>query len=287
MSQQGPFTLDVDGRRLWGSVSLPDRRGPAPTVVICHGFKGFMDWGFFPSLAELLAQRGYCALRFNFSGSGMRPGDDAVTDPDAFRSASFSRDVSELQRVLQAVGDTIAPGRADRHRIALVGHSRGGGTALLAAAGAPRLAALVTWAAVSTFDRLSQSENDVWRRDGEVPVVNARTGQRLMVGREVLDDLVENRLELDLEQAAASRRAPWLIIHGTDDESVPLTEGRLLAASAARPVELLEIDGGDHTFGARHPFAGPTPQLVEAMNATQRWLRRHLPVGDDRSPPSG
>lgn len=287
MSQQCPFTLDVDGRTLCGSVSLPNHQGPAPTVVICHGFKGFLEWGFFPFLAELLSERGYCTIRFNFSGSGMRPGDEVVTDPDAFRAASFSKDVRELRSVLLAVGDAIAPGHADGHRIALLGHSRGGGTALLAAAVTPRLAALVTWAAVSTFDRLSHPENSLWRRNGEIPVVNARTGQRLMIGREVLNDLEENRLELDLERAAASRRAPWLILHGTDDESVPVTEGRLLAASAAKPVELLEIAGGDHTFGARHPFVGPTPQLVEAMNATQRWLRRYLPVHDGDPPPSG
>jgi len=36
------------------------------------------------------------------------------------------------------------------------------------------------------------------------------------------------------------------------------------------------IPGANHTFGARHPFAGPTPQLIQAMNATQGWLRRYL-----------
>jgi hypothetical protein len=61
-----------------------------------------------------------------------------------------------------------------------------------------------------------------------------------------------------------------------DDESVPVTEARHLAEAAAGTRELLLIPEGNHTFGARHPFAGPTPQLIQVLNATQRWLREHL-----------
>ena len=275
-----PFSLEtIDGREIFGVVHASPRRGPRPAVVICHGFKGFMEWGFFPVLAELLAERGYAVVRFNFTGSGMRAGDVLVTDTEAFRRATFSQDLRDLGQVLDALGTEIGEGLIDRQRIGLFGHSRGGGIAAIATAHGKRLGqlrALVTWAAVSTFDRQSPEEKESWRRQGFVTVINSRTGQELAVDAMVLEDLERFRSQLDPRSAGTSRRAPWLILHGDRDETVPVEEARLLASHAAAPCELRVIPDGDHTFGAKHPFDGPTPQLIEALNATQEWFRRHL-----------
>ena len=278
MSDSRPFQIELDsGRVLRGLVDLPAAPGPRPAVVICHGFKGFMEWGFFPHLAHLLAARGFTTVRFNFSGGGMRPGDDLVTDTEAFAHATVGNDVRDLEAILEAVVDgRIAAGRVDADRLGLFGHSRGGGVSTLAAARTDRLSALVTWSAVATFDRLSEDEKAGWRKNGRVPVVNARTGQELEIDRSVLDDLEANAEAYDLEAAAGARRAPWLIVHGEDDETVPVAEARSLAA-AARPVSRLEVVAeASHTFGAVHPFAGPAAPLIQALNLTQIWLRKHL-----------
>ena len=279
MSETVPFTLRGPTALLHGLADLPDEPGERPAVVICHGFKGFMEWGFFPALAALLAERGYVAVRFNLSGTGMRPGDELVTDPDAFRANTYSRELAELLAVLDATGESIAPGRVDRGRIGLLGHSRGGGGALLAAASPAwrdRLRALVTWAAIADVDRFTPEQKAEWRRSGELPVTNARTGQELALGAGLLADVEERRADLDLLAAAAARRAPWLIVHGAEDETVPVAEAHRLAEHAAGRAELLVVPGASHTFGSRHPFAGPTPQLIQALNATQAWLREHL-----------
>jgi len=279
VSETISFTLETGLSPLQGLVDLPEAPGERPAVVICHGFKGFMEWGFFPHLAALLAARGYVAIRFNLSGAGMSPGDELVTDPEAFRANTYSRELADLLAVLAAAGTTIAPGRVDRRRLGLFGHSRGGGAALLAAARSAwrdKVRALVTWAAISDVDRFTPEQKEDWRRQGELPVVNARTGQRLALGLGLLGDVEEHRAELDLLAAAAARRAPWLIVHGAEDESVPVTEAQRLAERASGEKELLVIAAANHTFGSRHPFAGPTPQLVQALNATQRWFRAHL-----------
>ena len=83
MSKQQSFVIESEpvlghkSRKLYGIAEWPNAPacGPDcwPTVIICHGFKGFMEWGFFPPLAELLVERGFTVIRFNYSGSGMQP----------------------------------------------------------------------------------------------------------------------------------------------------------------------------------------------------------------------
>lgn len=282
-----PFQLDHEpsfSGTLHGVVQTPDASsapGPRPTVVICHGFKGFFEWGFFPPLAELLVQRGYTVIRFNFSGSGQKPGDELVTDLEAFRRNTFSLELAETLRVLSAA-EELAPGRVDTSRMALVGHSRGGAAAILAAASDPwrdRLRALVTWASISSYEIYRRGEAEV-REKGFATIVNGRTGQELKLGPDLLDDLDAHPDRLDVGAAAGLRRAPWLIVHGSDDEAVPVAQARELeefakAGQAGGLVELELIEGAGHTFGARHPFSGPTPELIRLFNVTQGWLRRH------------
>jgi dienelactone hydrolase len=295
VSETHPFVLAGPSGPLHGFVDLPRQAGPRPAVVLCHGFKGFMEWAFFPYLAALLAERGLTAVRFNVRGSGMLPGEDRVGDLAAFRADTHSRELADLLAVMEAAaGGGLAPGRIDPARLGLCGHSRGGGNAILAAArpewraGArPRhqVAAVVTWAAVATFDRYGPEQKAAWRRNGELPVVNSRTGQELAMGVELLDDLEANAAALDIESAASRLTAPWLIVHGDADETVSVDDAHRLERAARRAAEKgagateLLVPGGTHTFGARHPFAGPTPQLIQAMNATQRWFRRYLAAG--------
>ncbi|HVS02868.1 MAG TPA: alpha/beta fold hydrolase [Thermoanaerobaculia bacterium] len=283
MAPPRPFRLTTGPRPLDGLLDLPDGDAPAPVVVVCHGFKGFMEWGFFPTLASLLAARGLAVVRFNFSGGGVRPGEDLVSDLAAFREDTVARGLEDVDGVLrEVVADELAPGRLEPSRLALFGHSRGGGLALLAAASAPwreRLAALVTWAAVATFDRIGDDDKARWRQTGTYTVVNARTGQQLPLGLAVLEDVEGHREAYDLEAAAARRRAPWQLVHGEMDPTVPVREAENLLAAAAPPVACERIATGDHTFGAKHPFQGPTPQLTAALNTTQAWLLRHLRPG--------
>jgi hypothetical protein len=63
-----------DNELIFGTSHLPAAgRTPVGVVLLCHGFKGYKDYGFFPHLASSLARDGFIAHRFNFSHSGVTP----------------------------------------------------------------------------------------------------------------------------------------------------------------------------------------------------------------------
>ena len=263
----GPILVDV---RAGG------RTSPRPAVVIVHGFKGFKDWGMFPPVAERIAQAGFTAVTFNLSGSGVDENGDFCF-ADRFGHNTYSAELDDLTRVAAALekGElgTMAPSS-----VGLLGHSRGGGDAVLHAAGDPRIRALVTWAAIGAVDRWSESQRRDWRERGFLDIVNTRTGQVLPLYTDLLDDIDRHAGgALDIAAAAARVTAPWLIVHGTDDESVPFADAeRLRDASEAGVTELLPAEGAGHTFGAVHPWAGMPEALDGVLRATITWFARHL-----------
>jgi dipeptidyl aminopeptidase/acylaminoacyl peptidase len=260
-----------------GDVRLPDAPGPHPVVVCCHGFKGFKDWGFHPWLGAALAEAGLAAVHLNFSRNGVRAADGDIEDLEAFAANTLSIERDDLDVVLDAVVSGALDPALDPARVGLLGHSRGGGTALLGASERREAKALVTWAAVSHFDRIrDEATLAEWRRTGAFRVVNSRTGQILPMGVPFLDDVLANRARLDLHAAAGRLAAPWLLVHGRADETVPFEEAESLLAAARGVARLVAIDGGGHTFGAVHPFAGPTPHLEQAAAATVAYLRAVL-----------
>jgi uncharacterized protein len=251
------------------------RASSRPSVLVLHGFKGFKDWGMFPHLAERLALAGCTAVSPNLSGSGV---DDAgeFTLPHRFGHNTFSAELQDAGRVVDALmqGELGVPPPSS---LGVVGHSRGGGIAVLQAAQDTRIRALVTWSAISRVERWPQEERASWREAGHTEIKNVRTGQVLPLYTDVLDDIEQNAEALDIETAAGRITAPWLIVHGTEDESVGFSEAEALkAASSGTKTRLLAVERGGHTFGATHPWRSTTPQLDTVFDATVEWLSAHL-----------
>jgi len=76
-----------------------------------------------------------------------------------------------------------------------------------------------------------------------------------------------NRERLDILGAAARLDRPWLVVHGTGDDTVDPADGRQLAATGPRATAHWVEDAG-HTFQARHPFGAPPRELNDALQAT-------------------
>ncbi len=268
--QLGPILIDV--RVGTGAITSPQ-----PAVVILHGFKGFKDWGMFPPLADRLAKAGFTAVSLNVSGSGV---DDEghFAWPDRFGHNTFNAELADIATVFEAL-DEGQLGVPQPSSIGLVGHSRGGGVSILAAARLPRVSALVTWAAVATVERWGDQLREQWRRDGLLNITNARTGEVLPMYIDVLDEVeAEGAESLSIVGAAERLTIPWLLIHGAADEAVPVAEAEHLWESARRGEGRASfiVQNTGHTFGAVHPFAGFTPALEQVIDRTTAFFSTRL-----------
>jgi pimeloyl-ACP methyl ester carboxylesterase len=196
---------------------------------------------------------------------------------DQFGHNTFSAELEDLRRVV----DALAQGSLDvapPSSLGLVGHSRGGGVAVLQTARDDRVRALVTWSAISSVERWAPAEQAAWRKAGVKEIENVRTKQKLPLYTDVLDDIAQHAIgQLDIMGAATRVQVPWLLVHGTEDESVSHLEAEAL--KAANPLEstrLLLVEGAGHTFGAAHPWKGETPTVNEVFDATLGWFAAHL-----------
>jgi len=251
---------------------------PRAGLLVCHGFKGFKDWGFFPYLSQRLAEAGFAVATFDFSlnGVGDRPGEfDRL---DLFEANTFSQELADLRQVKQWLNQEspVADAIADKP-LGLLGHSRGGVIVTVGAAEDPQVSAVVTWNGTGYSLRYTERQLKEWKESGRLEFVNARTGQRMAVGYGFVEDILANGQRFEPAHAAQEMSACHLILHAAKDLAVSPDEAEVLRAGRGEDrSELVMIKKTGHTFGAVHPFEGTTPALEQAIERTVVWFQRWL-----------
>lgn len=281
--QPQTFTLPAtDGLPIGITAWMPQAAAPAPVLIVLPGLKGFVRWGSFPTICERIAAAGCAVLGVDFSRNGVENFGSEITRIDLAEGNSLSRQVAEcelLWEVLHAQADAASlPPKVraaiDPRRVFVLGHSLGGGTALLWAARRPELAGVITWSSVARLDLWPIAALQQWQLTGHLNAPNTRTGQDFYLGRDYLHDVLEIG-DRGILRAVRQLRAPLLILHGADDTTVPATRAQEIKAAAGEAAELHIIPEADHNYGAVHPFRGTTPQLEAALGFTLAWLAQH------------
>ncbi|MDF7810568.1 dienelactone hydrolase family protein [Hymenobacter sp. YC55] len=271
-----PFTADAR--------YLPDGQ-PKPVIVFVHGFKGFKDWGHFNLLADYFAQQGFVFVKLNLSHNGLVVGGTGdLEDLEAFGQNNFSLELDDIGTLLDTLEQPSQTGipavETDLARLALIGHSRGGGLVLLKAAEDPRVQAVATWAGINNInpgwsDELMQH----WQQQGVYHVENSRTKQQLPLYYQIVEDYHANRLRLDIPHSVRRKlHKPLLVLHGDQDETVPVQRAHELK-SWKPEAELLILPNITHNFGGAHPWTLKElpADAKQAADATVEFFRRVLP----------
>lgn len=249
-----------------------------PIVILVHGFKGFKDWGHFNEMGNLFSEKGFVFVKFNFSHNGTTPDKpDEFTDLEAFGHNNYLIELDDLKKVIDWIlHSSKLKHEIDPERIYLIGHSRGGGIAVLKAHEDKRIKKLVTWASVCDFiNRNKKRTIETWKNEGVIYAANSRTGQQMPMYVQFYDIMMANKDRLNILRAAKHLKIPYLIIHGTNDEAVPFHEAESLHKSAHHS-KLLAIKDSGHTFAVTHPFKQDLPADAKlVLDATINFLLSH------------
>lgn len=255
------FKLPLEnGLYLEGEVRVPAGTAPKPVILISHGFRGHKDWAFWAEVSGRLAGSGFYTVSFNFSRIAAR-NLDGISPEEAAGAATLSRELLDLEQVLHSLLEGRLPlaGLADTERIAVLGHSRAGGSNILFAAEHPQVKALVVW------------------NGGSPPQPQQGEGAPALTLQEraIREDQQRNKERFNLEKALGRVPAAALLIQGDQDREALLQQHAGFREQAPHH-RYQSIRGADHTFGTVDPYEGSTSALNEAVASTIAFLQEKL-----------
>jgi uncharacterized protein len=247
-------------------------------VLLLHGFKSFKDWGFFPFLAQHLALQGYTVIKLNFSHNGVGTTVNTCldfVDLESFAQNNFTKELQDIAMLLQhlQLSQNQLIQHLDLDNISVLGHSRGGGIAILAAQKFAQIKQVITLNALSDFANLFTGiDLQTWQQTGVHHIANARTKQEMPLGYQLYEDYQQNADALNILHAIAHLNCPIHLVHCLDDETVKYKHA--LALQAAQPKAFLHtLAQGGHTFGSTHPFVKAITPLHVAMEIVTDILK--------------
>ena len=222
-------------------------------VLFMHGYMGFKDWGCWNLVQKHFIESGFNFCKYNIThgGTTLENTTDFV-DITSFSENSYLREYEDCNAMIQHLNSNF-----EIEEIHLIGHSRGGGIALLMHSH-PRVKSITTWAAIATIEGRMKSgeELEAWKKNGVYFIKNGRTHQEMPHSYSAYEEFEANRDLLSIENQSAQCTKPLCIIHGENDTSVSIDEGRTISKTTG--VDLITIPTTNHTFDSRHPWNKPT-----------------------------
>ena len=230
---------------------------PKDIVIFCHGYKGYKDWGAWNLVAKKFAKQNIFFIKINFSHNGgtvKQPID--FPDLKAFGNNNFVIELDDLKTVIDwVVNNNSFKKEINIQNISLVGHSRGGGIVVIKAHEDPRITKVITWAGVSDYGSKFPTSDALraWKENGVSYITNARTHQQMPHYYQFYTNFKKNEDRLNIKNAVEQLNIPFLIIHGSDDETVPLQEAKnMLSWNPNNKLEIIE--NANHSFDSVQPW---------------------------------
>ena len=224
----------------WRAVRLPTANGKslfgwfiaagerAPALVVMHGWGGNAEMML--PLAAPLQARGFALLLIDARCHGQSDGDSFASLP------RFAEDIDA------ALAWLAGQPEVDAQRLGVIGHSVGAGAALLVASRRDDLRAVVSLAAFAHPAAMMRR----WLASMRIPYWPFGAYILAYVQRVIgyrFDDIAPRR-------SMARTTCPVLVVHGLEDDTVPVDEAReIYVARPSDAVELLLVPGSHDDYG--------------------------------------
>ena len=211
---------------------------PKATTIFVHGFVEYIDR--YRNIFKLWPSKGHAIVGFDQRGWGntCRSSSEPVKN---YGNTTWPQQFQDLEFVIRHTRQRLDQRwGANKVPISLLGHSMGGAVGVLRASRDGRIRLLVSLAGMvhtaafneREFGEVQPDSGYMWD-EPECPLSQA-----------YVDDVTSIHSVVDL---ARSIQIPWLLVHGSEDDVVPIGDSRDVIA-ANNGVELVELAGADHVF---------------------------------------
>lgn len=223
------FSLERDGKRIYGELYLPDGNSPFPLVILSHGYGGNLN-GMRP-YAELFARNGLAAYLFDFMGGGYESQSDGT-----MTEMSVLTEAADLNTAINALRERP---EIDASQIFLLGNSQGGFVSTYVASTRPdEIAGLVV---VSPYYVMQDILRDAFPDAESIPDTFT------MIAGTVGRIYAEDALSFDIYDVMRNYPGKVLIVHGTEDGIAPIAYSER-AAEVFPDAQFVPIVGAGHNF---------------------------------------
>ena len=234
------FTCERDGLTIRGllfepnNTSKANNEGKLPVAIVSHMF--MVNYKLVVKYARFLAEEGYLAVCYDFNGGGLFSKSDGKSV-----DMSVLTEVADLEAVVKAV---LKHEKADPSRLTLMGCSQGGFVSALVAARHPEMVEklVMFYPALSIPEDSRKGQMLMAKFDpNNVPEVIKCGFMKL--GRQYVTDVNK----MDAFQEISAYEGPVLILHGTADTAVDVSNSKK-AAEVYKNARLELIEGAGHGF---------------------------------------
>lgn len=229
-------TITIDGSKgkLWAQLYKPylEPGQRCDLVVLCHGLNCDHDFELMKRIGNLLQEKGFATLEFDFNGHGKSDG--------RFSEMTIPNEIEDLEQVLEYAQDL----RFVRN-IALVGHSQGAVVAAMVAGNHPEdIKAVVTLAPASSVrDDIARGNLFGIEFNPLDPPDSLVLSNGIAIGRRYL----KTAFRLPIFETSAKYQGSACVIHGNGDRLVPYTCGERFHQMWENS-EYYELEYYDHNF---------------------------------------
>jgi dipeptidyl aminopeptidase/acylaminoacyl peptidase len=208
----------------------------APCVVFFDGLDVTKEIQYIAGVPELI-KRGIAVLVMDGPGTG-----EAIRFRGLVLRHDYEKAGSTCVDFLERRPDV------DSEKIGIVAISLGGYYAPRCAALEPRFAACIAWGAIWDY-------HAVWKRriEAQFKASLSVPGHHIMwiLGAATLEDALRRLEPFKLDGVVQKMRCPFLVVHGEDDEQIPLADARALYEACGSKDKTLRVFTSEEG-GAQH-----------------------------------
>ena len=221
--------VERDGMTIYGELLLPEKEGPLPLVILCHGFGG--NYGHMKAYAQAFARKGVAAYSFDFIGGGL-----GIKSDGTMKEMSVLTEAADLNAVLDQM---MALPAIDADRIFLLGASQGGFVSSYVAGTRPDdIAGLIALYPAYVL------QDNAWKQTPDPDKIpETITLMGVTLGRIYNADA----MSFDIYDIIPNYPGKVLIIHGTADAVAPISYSER-AVKVFPDAKLIRYKGANHGF---------------------------------------